>query len=908
MRNLRKLTAVVIAIALVLTSMTAAFAASTYSYEAEATVLQDLDIWQGGTNGDLMLGKELTRAEGAVLVLKTVLGKTEADMEAADTAALSTFADAAEVPAWAEGWVALAVKEGVVKGSNNNLNAGEPLLGKDLASMFMNALGFAAENEYGKAVELLAAKSTGTILADIAADITNEALTRDVASALVFDALTTTAKDATKTLIETYIGSNAELRAVAVDAGLVAGTAAIDSATATGVKTITVKFNGPVDTTKAVIKVKKGAAIYGSTVAWNDKKDTATVTTIVNLPAADYTVEVTGLTETALTKTVTFAAETASKVEVTSTTVPLVNSATIEFKVSNQYGEDMKVLGTASGVVVSAYNTTQKRVETLTNLTADNKLTFSPTFQSAASPAKVGDVIRVTVAYAGLTAQSNVTVADPAANSAISFGDIAPLTGKVRISVSETGLAVPYTMFDQYSVATKLAAHTANQDAVADIETISGVQFVSSNPAIVDVDTFAVDADGKLTFNTGATSGTATITAIINTTGAVSKFNVSVNDVAKVDSLAIAAPSALIAAGETVKLDVTAADQFGAAIAAKDITGVAVTSSNTSVVANGSTITAGKLNVVTLAAGTTTLTAKVGDKVVGSVTVVVEAAAKIMQVKSVSFPSKFEVGAAKTMTTDDFAVIDQYGRTIDKANVTFTVAEKTAADAYFTVTTAGAFTADAAGSSVIVLTATYNAENAPAYEFTVTAVASSDVKTYAITAVPTIYSGAAHAKALELVGKTAAGDTVVLKANKVVSAASGDPTKVTVAVAGGVATVTGVADQEGNVVVSLWSESAKLAETTITLSKVAPVITTVKFNDSVETALVATVTLSDNLEVKDQYGVTKADVGFWTTSDSTKATVVNGVVTMQAGATTGDSVTIGYVSSNGIAVTTVLTK
>ncbi|WP_024832590.1 Ig-like domain-containing protein [Ruminiclostridium josui] len=239
MRNLRKLTAVVIAVALVLTSMTAAFAASgSYEFEEQATVLKDLGIWQGDTTGDLMLGEDLTRAQGAVLVLKTVLGKTDKDMEAADVSKIASFDDADEVPAWAEGWVALAVQEGVMKGGNNKLAAGDPLKGKDLASMFMNALGFADENNYAKSVELLAAKSAGKILVAIADDITNEDLTRDAASAVVFDTLTVKAKDAAKTVVEVLVGTDAAKKAVAEKAGLIVAPAA---QTVTGVKALNLK-------------------------------------------------------------------------------------------------------------------------------------------------------------------------------------------------------------------------------------------------------------------------------------------------------------------------------------------------------------------------------------------------------------------------------------------------------------------------------------------------------------------------------------------------------------------------------------------------------------------------------------------------------------------------------------------
>lgn len=249
MRNLRKLTAVVLAIALVLTSMTAAFAASTFEFEAQATTLKDLGIWEG-SNGDLMLDKELTRAEGAVMVLKIMFGKTDADQKAADATALDAFDDAAAVPGWATGWMSLAVANKVVTGSESKdgtvkLNAAAPLKGKDLASMFMNALGLSDVNEYSKAVELLAAQTKGTILADIAADLQDAELTRDAATAIVYDALTATAKGATKTVIETYVGTDATLKAIADKAGLIVAPAALDvaSVSATNLRELVVTFN-----------------------------------------------------------------------------------------------------------------------------------------------------------------------------------------------------------------------------------------------------------------------------------------------------------------------------------------------------------------------------------------------------------------------------------------------------------------------------------------------------------------------------------------------------------------------------------------------------------------------------------------------------------------------------------------
>jgi len=293
MRNLRKFTAAVLAIALVLTSMTATFAASTTNeFEAQATVLKDLGILQGDTNGDLMLNKGLTRAEGAVLVLKTVLGKTEADQKAADTATLSTFADAKVVPAWAKSWIALAVKEGVLKGTtDNNLNAAGPLKGKDLASMFMNALGFSAENQYATAVELLAAKSKGTILVKIAKALEDVDLTRDAASAVVFDTLTATAKDAKATVVVTFVGTDATLKAVAEKAGLIVAASTLDvaSVSATNLRELVIAFTSApkADEAKKAANYKIGSDNPETATVSADGK-TVTLTTFNAKPMGNY--------------------------------------------------------------------------------------------------------------------------------------------------------------------------------------------------------------------------------------------------------------------------------------------------------------------------------------------------------------------------------------------------------------------------------------------------------------------------------------------------------------------------------------------------------------------------------------------------------------------------------------------
>lgn len=690
--------------------------------------------------------------------------------------------------------------------------------------------------------------------------------------------------------------------------------ASIKSAKVTNTNEVTVTLNGAIDPDKATIRIKKGAAIYSSTTKWDETKSVATITTAIALPASEYTVEVSGLTEQPLTTTINVEAEKATSIEIPSTTVELKDGATIDFVVKNQYGKDMKINGSA--VVSSAYNMTQGNSESIVdNAGAESKLDFDRLVTDA--KAKLGDKIRVIITYAGLTAQEQLTVVEVSKNATIAFGEIAPLEGASRITAGDTGLKLPYTMFDQFGKETKLSAHSANADGSNDIETIDGITFVSSNPSVLDVDSIAVDSNGQITFNVGS-DGTAVVTALINSSGNVSSFTVVVNKAGTIESVQIAAQNALIAGGETAKLDVTITDQYGVTIAKNDarISGLTLTSSNQSIVKDANlSIKDGKLVAVTEAAGsgTVTITVKNGTTTVGTVTLNIEVAARPTQITKVEFPSTFEANAAATkdMKYENLTVIDQYGRNFKLTNEQINVVAKDGSANIITISGAdfsGSGSVTFAGTSTVgteVFTISIDGVAGASIDLTLNTVASSNITSYTIEPIKTIYKGASHKVDLTLIGKTSDGKQVVLIPGKTTFSSTSNAAVATVATVGNVTTVTGV--KEGTATITLWDGTTKLADITVTVSEEAPYVETLSFKDTVETTVGIgagnTADLSDDLEIKDQYGIAYSDTGFWTTSDASKATVSNGVVT---GVAAGE-VTIGYVSSNGKVVTTTLT-
>lgn len=669
MRNLRKLTAVVIAVALVLTSMTTAFAASTtYDFEAQAEVIKDLGIWTGNDDGDLMLGKVLTRAEGAVLVLKAVLGKTEADQEDADTANLSEFADAAKVPGWAEGWVALAVEEGVLKGTNKNeLNAGGVLLGKDLASMFMNALGYADENDYGTAVQCLADKSASDFVDSLIEDLTNSKLTRDAAAAIVFDAFTATATDAEKNLIETIVGDNADLKAIAEEAGLIAKDANATSATvaATGAKILTVTFDGPVaDPAKAVFAVKKGTiTVNVSKVTFADDKKSAKLELATKLTAGDYTVSVSGVAASAFSATATATDEKVAKIEFTTGNAVLSASddkiVTTTYKVFNQYNEDVTSANTLT--FTGGKGTVSTPAAGTLMLTATSSFTVNEKVAVSAIHSATS-----TFSSTVLTVVPKAAVSDVAIESLYNSDSKTPVNGDTG---SNYKLVV--SAKDQYG--NEVAAASVAADVIVTVSntTVADVAGGANAPTFT---TTSISGSNRTTLALAGTlaSGTSTIAIISKSTGKVARFDVVVKESVKVDTLSLTVPEIAVA-GEKVNIPFTAVDQFGTAITSA----ATLTAGMNSLTATGATGIAFKqdyvkntayleLDLSGVTAATTVFVTGVTktNKVVPLQVSVVDPKKPVVINNTKDLTVNVAVGGTITLSENNLVAKDQYGRDI----------------------------------------------------------------------------------------------------------------------------------------------------------------------------------------------------------------------------------------------------
>jgi len=819
MKNLKKTFAIVLTVAMLITMFMVPVVAEEMT---AAEKLEAIGVLVGSGSGvtEDYLAMPATKITSAILLLK--LKAMIADAEAWD--GTENFGDADQAKsiyaAKIMGYLFENPGAGYV-GNGGMLDPNATITAQMYYKVLLVALGYEQGVDFEWADVITFAASVG--LTAIAA--TGELTINDFAIATV-EALDVEVKGTGMTLIEKLVDDGVVATADAEAAGW-SFTPAIASVMQATKATIDVMFTTAVDTAAAVVKLKQGVVVWPITVAWDTAKEVATITSLINpIPAGTYTVEVTGI-EGTMTMDVVVAAPTATSVMIT-TDVLYANSTAIVYAVYDQFGTAM----TTAAAVGSAYNATD---------TAAIALTPSGTTGFTFAAQTAADVVTFTVVYNGMTASKSYAImASPAAN-ALAFAPVVPLTDDAMIYVSKTGYILPYTLYDQYMVATTFTTHTANQDTVAGVETIDGFLFVSSNAAIVDPDTITVAADGVMKFNTGATAGTATITvlknAVIVATTSVTSSATSAPAVAN-----ITPPAGLIASGESVSLALTIVDQYGATLDNSTVEGALTLANDKGTVDIDDTDDL--LDLAFTSAGTATITISVGTTVIGTLTLTIQAAAVATSITAVATPVIFEVAAVDAIAIADVSVWDQYGRAFTPAAIV--LAEVT--DTLNSVTVAGSTITATANAGTATLTLTADASATAVYTLTVTVVASADVTSYILSPMGPIQVSAtpAYFATPVLVGKTAAGAEVVLANNADYDALSSS--NLAIAIPNGTK-VQGVA--AGTATITAYKGGVAKATGTVTVVSDTLVATTV----TVATAALTTATVASVVTVKDQYGV-----------------------------------------------------
>ncbi len=261
MRNLRKLTAVVIAIALVLTSMTAVFAAdaATLANADKAVTLKDLGLYSGQDANDPKVGLEnaLTTQDSLIFLSKLFGYNDAANALTADQVAeaLAKFDDAASISDYAKNVVAYSATNNILSGSTQDgkffVGAKDTVTAARFATFMLKQMGITVA-DYKVSVAQLAETKGSKVDATVTGD-----LTRDAAVGVMYGALTAE-KASGKTVIADIVGDNADLKAKAEKLGLIAAPVVTDlavvSVKALNNKQLEVVFNQEMDSDSAKSK------------------------------------------------------------------------------------------------------------------------------------------------------------------------------------------------------------------------------------------------------------------------------------------------------------------------------------------------------------------------------------------------------------------------------------------------------------------------------------------------------------------------------------------------------------------------------------------------------------------------------------------------------------------------------
>ncbi|MFJ7858024.1 hypothetical protein ACIQZM_09040 [Peribacillus sp. NPDC097206] len=448
-------------------------------------------------------------------------------------------------------------------------------------------------------------------------------------------------------------------------------TPVVKSVSAINSKSLKVEFSKAVDDTKAVFEVKKdGFKVNSSTITFSADKKSATVELTSKITKGEYAVSVTGLTKEAITGSVTTQDETVSNVEILSEIAPLssdAKSATVGYKVLNQYGEDITKL---TSLEKSAGGATAE-VDGL------GKITLKP----VGTTFKEGDKVVVTLIHPS-TAKSvtkTITISAQTKVSDVTFGNLYNKDGKTineDTDLSKDLFYLPVTVKDQY------------ENAVTDVKRLNGltseVLLNNANPTVVDfgafevikinnVDTVVLPVKGVK--ENKATVGETFVTVIAKSNGKPAQTSVKVTEAVRSDAVNLQAPTALVVENEDILFPLSITDKEG-----KAITDVKVANDGV----KGVKVTSGNGTIVTVDGALFVKVPKTSVKENAPITVVVQSstnkvATQTVIPKAIVAPKvitgttlttqSVRPGKSLSVTYDKLKIEDQYGRLMSKEAV-----------------------------------------------------------------------------------------------------------------------------------------------------------------------------------------------------------------------------------------------
>ncbi|MGY3187918.1 S-layer homology domain-containing protein [Lysinibacillus sp. TE18511] len=452
----------------------------------------------------------------------------------------------------------------------------------------------------------------------------------------------------------------------------------LESVKAINAKTIEVKFNKAVeDTSKAAVELLRGTFKQNVTLTWSEDKKSVQLVGATNFQAADYTVNVSGLTEKALTSTVKIEAQKVNSIEIldevaivdkavkTDGTFGTGTTATVGYVVKDQYGTDIT-------------KTTSLTTNDKSTVVADSAKGVVKLSGTVVEGKKIGDLVPVVLfdSATGTSVTKTVKLSAESTVSSIGVDGVYNAKGEEVVLNDNSKASDAYIVLnlkDQYgkeitdpAKATGLVITNTNTTNLTIANTVSKVKIGDKDKLVVAISDI---------FKAGDTD----VLLISTTNGQSAKYTVKVAETVTSNSISVSQPEIAVA-GESTLIPLTVTDKEGNVITNKKI----LADKNKGIKVGGTTVPESALEVkdgqvyykTTFgAAGTQALVFQTSTFKVATVTVDVKAPAVPTVVRGLKKPlviSTFK--SPVTITAKDHLIIeDQYGREMKNSDVPVTV-------------------------------------------------------------------------------------------------------------------------------------------------------------------------------------------------------------------------------------------
>lgn len=442
----------------------------------------------------------------------------------------------------------------------------------------------------------------------------------------------------------------------------------VESVMAINAKTIEVTFNKAVaDTSKAAVELLRGTFKQNVTLTWSTDRTSVQLVGASNFQAADYTVNVSGLTEAALSSSVKIEAQKVASLEILDEvavvskaakadgTFDTGTTATVSYIVKDQYGTD-----------ITKTTTLKTNDATDTTIKADSAKGVIALSGNVVEGKKANDLVPVVLidTNTGTSVTKTVKLSAVSTVSSIEVAGIYNAKGE-EVALNDKSKAtdafIVLDLKDQYgkvitdhTKAAGLVITNTNQTNLTIANAVSKVKIGDKDQLVI-----AMSAILK--------AGNTDVLLISTTNGQSAKYTVQVAETSTTDAISVSQPEIAVA-GESTLIPLTVTDKEGNVITDKKL----LADLDKGIKVGGVRVTESALEVKdgqvfyksTLAAGTQALVFQTSTFKVATITVDVKAVAKPTVVRGLKNPLVISTAQnSVTITAAKHLVIeDQYGR------------------------------------------------------------------------------------------------------------------------------------------------------------------------------------------------------------------------------------------------------